>query len=83
MLGSGAMHRLATAVALAALFVLSGMPADAQDTAEDGAYAASVSAIDNVFAPEIVRIGVGDAVEWTMDGRSTRLGLHQRSSANR
>ena len=50
------MRRLATVVVLAALFVLSGMPAEAQDTAEEGAYGASVSAIDNVFTPEIVRI---------------------------
>ena len=64
------MRRLATVVVLAALFVLSGMPAEAQDTAEEGAYGASVSAIDNVFTPEIVRIEIGDTVEWTMDGRS-------------
>jgi plastocyanin len=63
------MRRLATAVALAALFVLSGMPAEAQDPAGD-AYGASVSAIDNVFTPEIVRIDPGQTVEWTMDGRS-------------
>jgi plastocyanin len=64
------MRRLATVMVLAALFVLSGTPAEAQDTAEEGAYGASVSAIDNVFAPEIVRIEIGDTVEWTMDGRS-------------
>ncbi len=63
------MRRLATAVALAALFVLSGMPAEAQDPAGD-AHGASVSAIDNVFTPEIVRIEPGQTVEWTMDGRS-------------
>ena len=33
-------------------------------------YGASVSAIDNVFAPEVVRVQPGEAVEWTMDGRS-------------
>ena len=70
MLGSGAMRRLATAVALAALLVVPGVQAQAQDTAEGGAYGASVSAIDNVFTPEIVRIEPGQTVEWTMDGRS-------------
>jgi plastocyanin len=70
MLGSGAMRRLATVVALTALFVVSGMPAEAQEPADHDAYGASVSAIDNVFTPEIVRIEPGQTVEWTMDGRS-------------
>jgi plastocyanin len=64
------MRRLATAVALAAQFVLSGTPAEAQDPTDAEAYGASVSAIDNVFTPEIVRIQPGQTVEWTMDGRS-------------
>jgi len=33
-------------------------------------YRASVSAIDNVFTPEVVRVAPGDAVKWTIDGRS-------------
>ena len=70
MLGSGAMRRLATVVALAALFVVWGMPAEAQEPADRDAYGASVSAIDNVFTPEIVRIEPGQSVEWTMDGRA-------------
>ena len=70
MLGSGAMRRLATAVALAALLALSAMPARGAGSREGDAYGASVSAIDNVFTPEIVRIDPGQTVEWTMDGRS-------------
>ncbi|HEY6565906.1 MAG TPA: right-handed parallel beta-helix repeat-containing protein [Actinomycetota bacterium] len=33
-------------------------------------YGASVSAIDNVFGPNVVRVQPGDVVEWSMDGRT-------------
>ena len=42
----------------------------AQDPANEASYGASVSAIDDLFTPEIVRIEVGETVEWIMDGRS-------------
>jgi plastocyanin len=70
MLGSGAMRRLATAMALAASFVATGTSAEAQEPADADAHGASVSAIDNVFTPEILRIDPGQAVEWTIEGRS-------------
>jgi plastocyanin len=63
------MRRLATVVALAASCSVWGTSAEAQEPAEEP-YGASVSAIDNVFTPEIVRIDPGQTVEWTMDGRS-------------
>ena len=70
MLGSGAMRRLATALALAAPLLMMPGPAEAQDPADEASYGASVSAIDNLFTPEIVRIDPGETVEWTVDGRS-------------
>ncbi|MGH2640454.1 MAG: hypothetical protein ACRDGO_02010, partial [Actinomycetota bacterium] len=60
----------ATALALAALLLMTPGPAEAQDPADEASYGASVSAIDNLFTPEIVRIEPGETVEWTMDGRS-------------
>ena len=47
-----------------------GVQAQAQEPTEGSAYRRSVSAIDNVFTPEIVRVEPGQTVEWTMDGRS-------------
>jgi plastocyanin len=70
MLGSGAMRRLAIALALLALLVVPASQARAQAPAGGNGYGASVSAIDNVFTPEIVRIQPGETVEWTIDGRS-------------
>ena len=70
MLGSGAMRRLAIALALVALFSAPAAQAGAQDSADGDAYGATVSAIDDVFTPEIVRVEPGQTVEWTMDGRS-------------
>lgn len=70
MLGSGGMRRLATAMALAVSFLVSGTPAEAQDADDADPYGATISVIDNVFAPEIVRIEPGETVEWTIDGRS-------------
>jgi plastocyanin len=67
MLGSGAMRRLASVLAPVALCALLAAPARAQE--EDGA-GASVSAIDNVFTPEVVRIQPGQTVGWVQDGRS-------------
>jgi plastocyanin len=64
------MRRLATALALFALLLMMPGPVEAQDPADEAAYGASVSAIDNLFTPEIVRIELGETVEWTMDGRS-------------
>ena len=64
------MRRLATALALAALILSMPGPAGAQDPANEASYGASVSAIDDLFTPEIVRIEVGETVEWIMDGRS-------------
>ncbi|HEX6580557.1 MAG TPA: right-handed parallel beta-helix repeat-containing protein [Actinomycetota bacterium] len=64
------MRRLATAPALAALLLMMPGPAEAQDPADEASYGGSVSAIDNLFTPEIVRIDLGETVEWTMDGRS-------------
>jgi plastocyanin len=59
------MRRLATALAcVAALTSITG-PARAAD--RDGA---DVSAIDDVFDAEVVRIQPGQTVEWTNDGRS-------------
>ena len=64
------MRRLATALALAALILSMPGPAGAQDPANEASFGASVSAIDDLFTPEIVRIEVGETVEWIMDGRS-------------
>lgn len=50
--------------ALAATWVLTAPPAAAQD------YGATVSLLDNVFSPSIVRIAPGQSVEWTNDGRA-------------
>ena len=63
------MRRLATAPAIAVLLALLGAPALAQEPSDD-AYGASVSAIDDVFSPGIVRVQPGVTVEWTNDGRS-------------
>ena len=70
MLGSAAMRRLASALALATLLLMMPGPVEAQDPADEASYGASVSAIDNLFTPEIVRVDLGETVEWTMDGRS-------------
>jgi plastocyanin len=64
------MRRLAIALALLALLVVPASQARAQAPAGGNGYGASVSAIDNVFTPEIVRIQPGETVEWTIDGRS-------------
>ena len=70
MLGSGAMRRLAIALALVALLLVPAAQARAQAPTDGDGYGASISAIDNVFTLEIVRIQPGQTVEWTMDGRS-------------
>lgn len=67
MLGSGAMRRLASVLAPVAVLGLLTAPAKGQEGSGVGA---SVSAIDNVFTPEVVRIQPGQTVRWTMDGRS-------------
>ncbi|HEX6400511.1 MAG TPA: cupredoxin domain-containing protein, partial [Actinomycetota bacterium] len=59
------MRRSAAVFALLALLALTA-PARAQEEAGG----APVSAIDNVFAPDVVRIEPGETVEWTVDGRS-------------
>lgn len=64
------MRRLATALALAALSLMMPGPAEAQDPGDEASYGGSVSAIDNLFTPEFVRIDVGETVEWATDGRS-------------
>lgn len=64
------MRRLAAALALATLLLMMPGPVEGQDPADEASYGGSVSAIDNLFTPEIVRIDVGETVEWTMDGRS-------------
>jgi plastocyanin len=64
------MRRLATAPAIATLLALLSTPALAQEPPDDDAYGASVSAIDDVFSPGIVRVQPGATVEWTNDGRS-------------
>jgi plastocyanin len=64
------MRRLAIALALLALLVVPASQARAQAPAGGNGYGASVSAIDNVFTPKIVRIQPGETVEWTIDGRS-------------
>jgi plastocyanin len=61
------MRRLATTLALVALPMLVTWPSLAQ---EGDAYDASVSAIDNLFTPEILRVQPGETVVWTMNGRS-------------
>jgi plastocyanin len=55
---------LLLASAMSALWLLPFAAARA-----DG-YAAEISAIDNLFTPDIVRIQPGDTVEWRNDGRS-------------
>lgn len=59
------MRRLAALPPLIAVVVLVGV-AEAQEV--DGE--ATVSTIDNVFDPGIVRVRPGATVEWTVDGRS-------------
>src|SRR5512132_2840723 len=53
----------AAIVALTTLFV-SPVAAHAES------YGATVKALDNVFAPEIVRVAVGASVEWRNDGNT-------------
>ncbi|HET9672930.1 MAG TPA: PLDc N-terminal domain-containing protein, partial [Actinomycetota bacterium] len=60
------MRRPAAVLALLALLTL-GAPAEAQVGGSDGA---TISAIDDVFDPEVVRIDPGETVTWTIDGRS-------------
>jgi plastocyanin len=60
------MRRPAAVLALLALLMVAA-PATAQD---EEAYGASVSAIDDLFTPEIVRVAPGETVEWSNDGRS-------------
>jgi len=64
------MRRLAAALALASLLAIPAASARAQDNEPDSVYGATISAIDNVFTPEILRVEPGEAVEWTNDGRS-------------
>jgi plastocyanin len=58
--------RRAVPAAVAVLAVLALAP----PAAHAAAYGASVRIIDNAFAPQIVRVAVGDTVEWTNDGRA-------------
>ncbi len=58
------MIRRAVAVAMVLVPLLVTAPAHA------GSYGATVRALDNVFAPQIVRIEVGASVEWSNDGRA-------------
>jgi plastocyanin len=59
------MRRLATALACAAALASIATPVKAGDD-----IGAEVSAIDDVFDPEVVRVQPGETVEWTNDGRS-------------
>ncbi len=59
------MRRPAPVLALLAL-VFVAAPAAAQEET----YGATISAIDDVFDPEIVRVEPGETVEWSNDGRS-------------
>jgi plastocyanin len=66
------MRRPAAVLAILAILAIlalvgPGAPAGAQD---EGPYGGSVSAIDDVFTPEIVRVAPGETVEWSNDGRS-------------
>ena len=68
MLRFGAMngrHPIALAFAAATLSLVS-----APSTAVGQASGAEVGAIDDLFSPPVVRIDVGETVEWSMDGRS-------------
>jgi plastocyanin len=57
---------LALALLGASLTLVVGVPT----AVADGADGATVSAIDNLFTPSVVRIEPGGTVEWTMDGRT-------------
>ncbi|MGZ8631834.1 MAG: PLDc N-terminal domain-containing protein [Actinomycetota bacterium] len=57
---------IALAFVGASLTLALGVPT----AAADEAYAATVSAIDDLFAPSVVRVEPGETVEWTMDGRT-------------
>jgi plastocyanin len=63
------MRRLANALALAALLVVAAQ-SRAQESPSEVDDGGTVSAIDNLFTPEIIRIETGQRVTWTMDGRS-------------
>jgi plastocyanin len=54
------------AATFAALTVLALTPAEAHADP----YGATVETLDNVFAPQIVRVAVGETVEWSNDGRT-------------
>lgn len=69
MLGSGAMRRLAGAGVLLGVILTAAAATPAAAQAEND-YGAAISAIDNAFTPEIVRVEPGSVVEWTNDGRS-------------
>jgi plastocyanin len=57
---------LAAMAAMATIALVTWLPVSAR--ADN--YGAKVSAIDNAFDPQIVRISPGEAVEWSIDGRS-------------
>jgi plastocyanin len=59
------MRRRPALLVATVLFAL-GIPLPARAAS----YGAVVEALDNVFAPQIVRIDAGDSVEWVMDGRA-------------
>src|SRR4249919_701810 len=70
MLGSAPMTRRPVLRAVIALTlvvpgILLTVPARA-----DGGYGATVSAIDDAFDQQVIRIQPGESVEWTMDGRA-------------
>jgi plastocyanin len=58
--------RRGAAAAIVALMAVSVAPV----AAHAESYGASVEALDNVFAPEIVRVDVGASVEWTNEGNT-------------
>ena len=58
------MRRGAIAFVVLTALLLGPTPAHADS------YGATVRALDNVFSPQIVRIAVGESVEWSNDGRS-------------
>jgi plastocyanin len=60
------MRRPAALLPLIALVVLGGAA-----EAQEGEGGATISAIDNVFDPAIVRVEAGGIVGWTVDGRSS------------
>jgi len=58
--------RAVIALMLVVPWILLMMPA----RADDGGYGATVSAIDDAFDQQVIRIQPGESVEWTMDGRA-------------